>query len=124
MRKRYRRRTFLRSAAALGASLSLPLRAFAAPAALTPRRLYFDDPERTAPRLSPDGRHIAFIAPLDGVRNLWLAPRRPANRLAFNAVAEAFLAKHLGGAFEPVGEAFAGSTLKVETGAELVPGLS
>jgi dipeptidyl aminopeptidase/acylaminoacyl peptidase len=49
---------------------------------------------------------------------------RPQNQLAFNAVAEAFLAKHLGGCFQPVGNDFAGSTLKVETGGELVPGLS
>jgi len=48
---------------------------------------------------------------------------RPENRLAFNAVAEAFLAKHLGGRVQPIGNDFAGSTLKVEIGAELVPGL-
>jgi dipeptidyl aminopeptidase/acylaminoacyl peptidase len=48
---------------------------------------------------------------------------RPENRLAFNAVAEAFLAKHLGGRAQPIGDDFAGSTLKVETGGELVPGL-
>jgi len=49
---------------------------------------------------------------------------RPENRLAFNAVAEAFLAKHLGGLCQPIGDDFAGSTLKIETGGELVPGLS
>jgi dipeptidyl aminopeptidase/acylaminoacyl peptidase len=49
---------------------------------------------------------------------------RPQNQLAFNAVAEAFLAKHLGGRYQPVGNDFAGSTLKVETGGKLVPGLS
>jgi hypothetical protein len=48
---------------------------------------------------------------------------RPENRLAFNAVAEAFLAKHLGGRAQPIGEDFSGSTLKVEIGGELVPGL-
>jgi dipeptidyl aminopeptidase/acylaminoacyl peptidase len=48
---------------------------------------------------------------------------RPENRMAFNAVAEAFLAKHLGGRTQPIGDDFAGSTLKVETGGELVPGL-
>jgi len=48
---------------------------------------------------------------------------RPANRLAFYAVAEAFLCKHLGGRYQPVGDDLAGSTLKVETGGELVPGL-
>jgi dipeptidyl aminopeptidase/acylaminoacyl peptidase len=49
---------------------------------------------------------------------------RPDNRLAFNAVAEVFLAKHLGGRCQPIGKDIAGSTLKVETGGELVPGLS
>ena len=48
---------------------------------------------------------------------------RPENRLAFYGVTEAFLAKHLGGACQPIGNDFAGSSLKVETGAELVPGL-
>ena len=36
---------------------------------------------------------------------------RPENRLAFFAVAEAFLAKHLGGRYQPVGTDFAGSTV-------------
>jgi dipeptidyl aminopeptidase/acylaminoacyl peptidase len=49
---------------------------------------------------------------------------RPENRLAFNAVTESFLAKHLGGSSQPVGDDFNGSSLKVETGGELVPGLA
>jgi dipeptidyl aminopeptidase/acylaminoacyl peptidase len=49
---------------------------------------------------------------------------RPVNRLAFYAVAEAFLAKHLGGRCQPVGNDFAGSTIKIETGGELVPGIT
>ncbi|HLW64309.1 MAG TPA: S9 family peptidase [Gemmataceae bacterium] len=49
--------------------------------------------------------------------------RRPENSLAFNAVAEAFLAQHLSGRYEPIGSAFAGSTIKVPTGADDVPGL-
>jgi dipeptidyl aminopeptidase/acylaminoacyl peptidase len=48
---------------------------------------------------------------------------RPENRLAFFAVAEAFLAKHLGGRYQPIEQDLAGSTLKVETGRDLVPGL-
>jgi dipeptidyl aminopeptidase/acylaminoacyl peptidase len=48
---------------------------------------------------------------------------RPPNSLAFNAVAEAFLARHLGGRAEPIGEAFDGSTIKVLAGADDVPGL-
>jgi hypothetical protein len=48
---------------------------------------------------------------------------RPPNNLAFNAVTEAFLAEHLGGRYEPIGDAFAGSTITVPTGASDVPGL-
>jgi dipeptidyl aminopeptidase/acylaminoacyl peptidase len=48
---------------------------------------------------------------------------RPENQLAFSAVAEAFLARHLGGRSQPIGNDFSGATLKVETGGDLVPGL-
>lgn len=48
---------------------------------------------------------------------------RPENRLACYGVTEAFLAKHLGGRCQPIGNDFAGSSLKIETGGELVPGL-
>jgi len=48
---------------------------------------------------------------------------RPENRMAFTAVTEAFLAKHLGGRYQPIGDDFSGSTLEVETGGDLVPGL-
>jgi dipeptidyl aminopeptidase/acylaminoacyl peptidase len=48
---------------------------------------------------------------------------RQENRLAFNAIVEQFLAKHLGGRSEPIGDALVGSSLKVEAGRHLVPGL-
>jgi dipeptidyl aminopeptidase/acylaminoacyl peptidase len=48
---------------------------------------------------------------------------RPENRLAFYGVTEAFLAKHLGGRYQPIGNDFVGSSLRVETGGELVPGI-
>ncbi len=48
---------------------------------------------------------------------------RPENSLAFFAVAESFLAGHLGGRAEAIGEDFMGSTIQVPTGAEDVPGL-
>jgi dipeptidyl aminopeptidase/acylaminoacyl peptidase len=48
---------------------------------------------------------------------------RPENSLAFNAVTEAFLARHLGGRYEEIGDAFEGSTVTVPTGAGDVPGL-
>jgi dipeptidyl aminopeptidase/acylaminoacyl peptidase len=48
---------------------------------------------------------------------------RPPNNLAFYAVAEAFLAKNLGGRAEPIGDAFDGSSIKVPAGADDIPGL-
>jgi len=48
---------------------------------------------------------------------------RPENRQSFNAVAEAFLGRHLGGRVEPIGRDFEGSSITVPTGAEDVPGL-
>jgi dipeptidyl aminopeptidase/acylaminoacyl peptidase len=49
---------------------------------------------------------------------------RPQNRLSFNAVAEQFLAQHLGGRAEPVGNDFEGSTIEIKAGAENVNGLA
>ncbi len=39
-----------------------------------PRRCLFGDPARRAPRISPDGKWIAFIARHEAVPNIWLAP--------------------------------------------------
>ena len=48
---------------------------------------------------------------------------RPENQLSFVAVAEAFLARHLGGGCEPIGNAFEGSTIQALSGAEQIPEL-
>lgn len=48
---------------------------------------------------------------------------RPENRFAYYAVTEAFLAKHLGGRTEPVGQAFEGAKFKVPSGGDEVPDL-
>jgi dipeptidyl aminopeptidase/acylaminoacyl peptidase len=48
---------------------------------------------------------------------------RPENQMSFNAVAEAFLSRCLGGRYQPVGDEFKGSTIEVPIGAEWVPGL-
>jgi dipeptidyl aminopeptidase/acylaminoacyl peptidase len=48
---------------------------------------------------------------------------RAENRTAFDAVTEAFLAQCLGGAYQPVGNDFAGSTITVPVGAEWVAGI-
>jgi len=49
---------------------------------------------------------------------------RPENRLSFFALAEAFLAKFLGGATQPVGDDLENASLRVLTGVEHVPGLA
>ena len=48
----------------------------------------------------------------------------PANRIAFFAIAEAFLASHLGGRTEPIGNDFTAATFLVPEGAAAVPGLA
>ena len=42
---------------------------------LIPRKLLFDNPERTQARLSPDGAYVSWLAPKAGVLNVWVAPR-------------------------------------------------
>jgi dipeptidyl aminopeptidase/acylaminoacyl peptidase len=43
-------------------------------AELIPRRVLFGNPERISPRISPNGASLAWIAPNDGVLNVWVAP--------------------------------------------------
>jgi dipeptidyl aminopeptidase/acylaminoacyl peptidase len=43
-------------------------------AELIPRRVLFGNPERIAPRVSPDSATLAWIAPHQGVLNVWTAP--------------------------------------------------
>ncbi len=50
--------------------------------------------------------------------------RRPDNNLAFMAITEAFLARCLGGRYEPIGDDFQGSSVTVVTGEAEVPGLA
>jgi dipeptidyl aminopeptidase/acylaminoacyl peptidase len=42
--------------------------------ALIPRSVLFGNPEKTSAQLSPDGARLAFLAPLDGVLNVWVGP--------------------------------------------------
>ncbi len=41
---------------------------------LIPRTVLFGNPERVTPHISPDGTRLAWIAPHDGVLNVWVAP--------------------------------------------------
>src|SRR6266446_9386422 len=71
------RRRFLAGAVTCGAALALPRRPWAAQALvrpLVPREVFFGDADVSWARLSFDGASVAYIAPVDGVRNLWVAP--------------------------------------------------
>ena len=39
---------------------------------LIPRSVIFGNPEKTAPDISPDGKILAYLAPSDGVLNVWV----------------------------------------------------
>lgn len=73
-----------------------------------PRDVLFGSPERVRPQLSPNGKYLAYLAPDEkNVLQVWLRDEghgfaRPENRLHFYAIAEEFLAKPLGGRFEPL----------------------
>ena len=41
---------------------------------LIPRAKLFGNPTRAQAQISPDGRWLSWIAPKDGVLNIWLAP--------------------------------------------------
>jgi hypothetical protein len=61
------RRDVLRGAAALGLALPFaglrPARGAAEPS-LVGRRVFFDNPDYRSVHISPDGEHIAYLAPL------------------------------------------------------------
>jgi dipeptidyl aminopeptidase/acylaminoacyl peptidase len=41
-------------------------------APLISRDLLFGAPEKLSPQISPDGTHLAYLAPVDGVMNIWV----------------------------------------------------
>jgi dipeptidyl aminopeptidase/acylaminoacyl peptidase len=41
---------------------------------LIPRRVLFGNPDRAGVQISPDGRHVSFLSPRDGVMNVYVAP--------------------------------------------------
>jgi dipeptidyl aminopeptidase/acylaminoacyl peptidase len=55
---------------ALIATPAVPMRA--QEPALIPRSVLFGNPERSAPQISPDGTRLAYLAPDDGVLNVWV----------------------------------------------------
>ena len=41
---------------------------------LIPREVLFGNPEKAAARMSPDGKWLSYLAPVDGVLNVWAGP--------------------------------------------------
>jgi len=41
---------------------------------LIPRQVLFGNPDKAQTRISPDGQYISYLAPVDGVLNVWVAP--------------------------------------------------
>ncbi len=39
---------------------------------LIPRRVLFGNPEKSSPRISPDGKRMAYLAPVNDVLNVWV----------------------------------------------------
>src|SRR5262245_15514211 len=42
--------------------------------ALISREILFGNPDRASPQISPDGTRLAFLAPVNGVLNVWVGP--------------------------------------------------
>lgn len=42
---------------------------------LIPRTVIFGNPNKTMVRLSPNGKYVSYLAPENGVLNLWIAPK-------------------------------------------------
>lgn len=59
----------------IAASAALaPISTSSAETPLIPRKALFGNPDRVLPQLSPDGSKLAYLAPVDGVLNVWVAP--------------------------------------------------
>lgn len=56
--------------------------------ALIPRSVLFGNPERSGPEISPDGKTLAFLAPLEGVMNVYVRPVVAPENLAPTDVVE------------------------------------
>ncbi|NCO69437.1 MAG: S9 family peptidase, partial [Acidobacteria bacterium] len=53
--------------------LAIATSSFATPPPLIPREVLFGNPVKASPQISPDGTHLAYLAPSDkGVLNVWV----------------------------------------------------
>ena len=46
---------------------------------LIPRTVLFGNPERSSASISPDGQRLAYLAPVDGLMNVWVGDLGAAN---------------------------------------------
>ena len=42
---------------------------------LIPRKVFFDNPDKASLNISPDGKYISYLAPVNGILNIWVAPK-------------------------------------------------
>ena len=75
-------------------------------------RCTLDQSESMVREMQRHGISVTFVVFPDEGHGLY----KPRNRIAFNAIIEAFLATHLDGRFEPVGEDFEGSSHEFRAG--------
>ena len=61
-------------ATAIAVTVSTVALAATTPAPLIERTKLFGNPSRAAGRISPDGKWLSWLAPRDGVMNIWIAP--------------------------------------------------
>ncbi len=62
------------TAAALALVLGAPRAVAQTDVPLIPREVLFGNPTKAGPQISPDGTRLAFLAPVDGVLNVWVGP--------------------------------------------------
>jgi dipeptidyl aminopeptidase/acylaminoacyl peptidase len=94
----------LGAALAAGMGVGSALAADADDVPLIPRAKFFGNPEKARARLSPDGKRLAFVAPVDGVLNVWVSSddkpenAKPVTRDTHRGVVNyswAFTSKHI-----------------------------
>ncbi len=73
-------------------------------APLIPREVLFGNPDKASLQISPDGRHISYLAPVENVLNVWVAPMsdpsaaRPVTNDTYRGIRSyfwAFTGKHI-----------------------------
>jgi len=72
---RHRKTSMIPIALTLSLLLAAPIVASAQSTTLIPRQAIFGNPERAGAQVSPDGKFVSFLAPRDGVMNVWVVER-------------------------------------------------